>query len=187
MLFAPRGNAQVLIYRGSMRLDRTGNQTETKLTYNAWIILDVPGREIRKINFFNTGGLKVFSVEDLGGFAISQVASGKNHTNTIIASSQIDSTVPQFTATFLKGPNSQLQVSAAEKHFGFPAVLSWSGRGVAPLSDHGDSGAWEETGVVAFDRNTSMTNNAVTNNIAAVGLVLSNALKAKGFQEVIPK
>ena len=195
----PAWAGDILVYQGPLRLEALGGGLDKHQTYQSMVVIDPHAGEVGKISYYSgAGGLKLFVREDFLGFCTNSPTLPQSTTNLVLACLGTDTNTNSqvtATATFLSGSDYKLKVghSGNTDRLGwYPKVLNWNSRSVGPDST-GVPTDWQETGVVRYAENITVTNNdgwATVTNQTQVQWVLSNlagGLRSKGYQEVVPK
>jgi hypothetical protein len=185
LLAAPFCRADLLLYRGVLRMDHLGDGGEAKQSYRAWILLDRETGNMAKIDYYSAAGFKFYTVEEYQGFQFTSVAGAHGITNSLItkaATSLDESNQLLVTSIFLQGPNKHLTVKRGGT-LSFPGTLSWASRGVAPSTRSGLPEAWAESGAVSFSASETTTSNNHAETLAQAEARLIADFQTKGYRE----
>jgi hypothetical protein len=180
--------ADLAFYSGSLKIDRAGSQVELKQRYKVFVVIDYASGEIAKINYFPpTGGLKPYTVDYFEGLHTNDVSFSKRKSYTILAKADTLTNSNSFivTSAFAKGSNSRLTVKTGVT-VSFPRILTWVYRGVSASSGTGEIITWEETGVVAFDKDETIHSNDRGETLTEAAARLGAFLDSRGYTAVVP-
>lgn len=181
--------AELLIYKGSMKMHRLGDGGESRQTYKVLLVLERATGEIARINYFSASGLKLYTVEQAQGFHALAAVGARGRTNTVLAQAETsvnESNQVTATSVFITGAQAKLTVNRGSTAF-FPKVLSWAGRGVAPSSRTADSQVWEETGILAFYESATVASNKNGETLAQAEARLIAGFQSGGYREFMLK
>ena len=182
--------SQLVFFKGTIKSDIAGGQNEVRQTWRTIVVFEPSSGNLVKLNYLSaSGGLKVFTDEQIGGFVSTQVTFARGRTNTVLAAAQSSTdTNSQVSATacFLRGANTRLNLTRTNTLL-FPKLLNWSYNGLGASSATGSMTSWLETGVLSFDAASTLTANSQNEALIDAETRLRGYLQTLGYREVVIK
>ena len=177
--------AELVIYKGNVKIDKVGDGGKSQQRYHVWLLMDRATGNVSKIDYFSARGFKLYTVEEFQGLHTLAVLAGRGRTNSIIA--QAETTFDQsnqvsVASVFIEGANSRLTVNQGST-ISFPRILDWNSQGVAPFPGTSLSQSWTESGVFAFNGSQTLSSNGHAETLAQAEARLVSALQTKGYSE----
>jgi hypothetical protein len=179
--------AELLFYKGLMKMDRLGDGGESKQSYRVWVVVDRETGHMAKLDYFSAVGFRLYTVEEYQGFQTVGVAAGGGRTNSVITKAETSlNSSNQLTVSsiFVQGANARLGVKPGSTVW-FPRTLDWTSRGVAPSAHTVLSETWTETGVVTFDGIETAASNTRAETLAQAEARLIAEFQGKGYREFL--
>ncbi len=179
--------AELLLYKGLMKMNRVGDGGEAKQSYRVWVLADPETGVVVKLNYFSAAGFRLYTVEEHQGFQSVLVASARGRTNSVMSKAESSlnaSNQLSVSSIFLQGTNARLTASRTNTVW-FPRTLDWTSRGVSPSTRTSLSETWAETGVVAFDSSETVFSHTHGESLAQAEARLIAEFQTKGYREFL--
>ena len=180
-------SAEILVFKGSMNMRRSGGGGESRHPYRTFVIIDRDSGNVGKIDYYTVGGF--YCVNPVQNLSASKVALAGGRQMTVLAAAATTMTETNqvtVTSTFVRGTDGRLVVNRGATTV-FPRLLDWNDRGVVPTADGSTSTMRDETGVLSFDQVSTVYGNSHSETLADEQSRLINYLQSKGYREIVVK